>query len=247
MTAGKVFCITGIDTDIGKTIVTGVVGRFLAARGLRVITQKIVQTGCRGMSEDILKHRQIMGCGILEEDRLGLTCPYVFSTPCSPHLAARLEGRTVEPEVIAKATEVLQSCYDVVLLEGAGGLLVPLDEEMTFLDYLEKKAYPLILVSSPRLGSINHTLSAMEIVKGRGLQLCGIVYNRFLETDSRITEDSAEIFAGYLRRYGFPECLVHFGRISEKSAEQDIPDFSGLFAEVCLDDRRSTNMNKAKG
>lgn len=236
MTVGKVFCITGIDTDIGKTIVTGLIGRFLAARGLRVITQKIVQTGCRGISEDILKHRQIMGCGILEEDRLGLTCPYVFSTPCSPHLAARLEGRTVEPEVIAKATEALQSCYDVVLLEGAGGLLVPLDEEMTFLDYLEKKVYPLILVSSPRLGSINHTLSAMEIVKGRGLKIRGIVYNRFLETDNRIAEDSAEIFAEYLRRYGFPECLVHFGRISEKSVELDIPDFSGLFAEVCLDD-----------
>jgi len=247
MAVGKVFCITGIDTDIGKTFVTGLLGRFLAARGLRIITQKVVQTGCHGISEDILKHRQIMGCGVLEEDRLGLTCPYVFTTPCSPHLAARLEGKTVIPEVIAKATEVLQSRYDVVLLEGAGGLLVPLDEGMTFLDYLEKKGYPLILVSSPRLGSINHTLSAMEIVKGRGLHLCGIVYNRFLEIDSRITEDSAEIFVEYQRKYGFPERLVHFGRISEKLTEQDSPDFSGLFAELKLNDSRNTNMNKAKG
>jgi dethiobiotin synthetase len=247
MATGKVFCITGIDTDIGKTIVTGILGRFLAARGLRVITQKVVQTGCRGMSEDILKHRQIMGCGVLEEDRLGLTCPYVFSTPCSPHLAARLEGKTIEPEVIARATEILQSRYDVVLLEGAGGLLVPLNEGVTFLDYLEKKEYPLILVSSPRLGSINHTLSTMEIVKGRGLHLCGIVYNRFLETDYRITEDSAEVFIRFLRNHGLPECLVDFGRISEKIAEQDIPDFSGLFAGETMDDSHNANMNKAKG
>ena len=247
MTTGKVFCITGIDTDIGKTVATGLLGRFLIAKGLRVITQKIVQTGCCGLSEDILKHRQIMGCGVLEEDRQGSTCPYVFATPCSPHLAARLEGKTVMPWVIERATDVLRSRYDVVLLEGAGGLLVPLNEEMTLLDYLEKKGYPIILVSSPRLGSINHTLSAIEIVKGRGLHLCGIVYNHFLETDNRITEDSAEIFARYLHNYGFPECLVHFGKISEKLAEQDIPDFSGLFAGLHLDDSRYTNMNKAKG
>ena len=236
MADGKVFCITGIDTDIGKTVVTGLIGRYLAGRGLLVISQKVVQTGCTGMSEDILRHRQIMGSEILAEDRQGLTCPYVFSTPCSPHLAARLEGKKIELEVIERATDKLRSIYDVVLLEGAGGLLVPLNEDATFLDYLEMKKYPLILVSSPRLGSINHTLSALEIVRNRGMQLCGIVYNRFQEADQRITEDSAEVFSRYLVKYGFSNCLITFDRWPGDMAKEQMPDFSRLFQEQFLTD-----------
>ncbi len=236
MANGKVFCITGIDTDIGKTVVTGLIGRYLVGRGLRVISQKVVQTGCTGMSEDILRHRQIMGSEIFAEDRHGLTCPYVFSTPCSPHLAARLEGRKIEHEVIGRATDKLRSTYDVVLLEGAGGLLVPLTEDTTFLDYLEKRGYPLILVSSPRLGSINHTLSALEVVRNRGMHLCGIVYNRFQETDRRISEDSAEVFSRSLKKYGFPDCVIPVDRHSEDMPVEQIPDFSRLFQERLLAD-----------
>lgn len=231
MAKGKVFCITGIDTDIGKTVATGLIGRYLVDQGRRVITQKAVQTGCRGMSEDILRHRQLMGNGILEEDRQGLTCPYVFATPCSPHLAASLEGKVIDPEEIDRATEMLRAHYDVVLLEGAGGLLVPLTEDTTFLDYLEKRMYPLILVSSPRLGSINHTLSALEILKGRGMHLCGIVYNCFQESDERISEDSAAVFLRSLKELGFPECLIRLERHSVISKLERLPDFSGFFPD----------------
>ncbi len=231
MPEAEVLCITGIDTDIGKTVVTGLIGAWLVGRGLRVISQKVVQTGCTGMSEDILRHRQIMDCGILEEDRQGLTCPYVFSTPCSPHLAARLEGKMIETGLIDRATERLCSNHDIVLLEGAGGLLVPLNEDMTFLDYLEAKGYPLILVSSPRLGSINHTLSALELVWRRGMRLLGIVYNLFQETDQRITKDSAEVFSRALRKYGFPDCLVPLGRQSEQTTEKSA-DFSRLLQGI---------------
>lgn len=229
MANGKVFCITGIDTDIGKTVVTGLIGRYLVGLGMRVISQKIVQTGCTGMSEDIVRHRQIMGSAILDEDRQGLTCPYVFSTPCSPHLAARLAGRKIEPEVIGQATDKLRSTYDVVLLEGAGGLLVPLNEDSTLLDYLELKGYPLILVSTPRLGSINHTLLALEVVRTRGMDLCGIVYNRFQETDRRIAEDSAEVFSRYLKKYDFPDRVIPIDRYSIDAPVAQALDFSKLF------------------
>ena len=234
MPDGKVFCITGIDTDIGKTVVTGLIGRYLTGLGLRVISQKVVQTGCTGMSEDILRHRQIMESGVLDEDRQGLTCPYVFSTPCSPHLAARLEGRKIELGVIDRATDRLRSTYDVVLLEGAGGLLVPLNEDTTFLDYLEAKGYPLILVSSPRLGSINHTLSALEVLCRRDMQVLGIVYNRFHETDRRISKDSADVFSRYLMKYGYPDCVIPLDRQSEDAAEKQNADFSRLFQEKLL-------------
>jgi dethiobiotin synthetase len=203
-----VTCISGIDTDIGKSVATGLMARSLSALGYSVITQKLVQTGCHGVAEDILCHRQLMGIDLLPEDLSRLTCPYVFSKSCSPHLAAELEGMTIDLERITRATEKLAAGFDHVLLEGAGGLLVPLTPDLTFLDYLQTQAYPLILVTSPRLGSINHTLSALELARGRGIAVKGIVYNCHGVVDAEISRDSRQLFVNFLEFYGFPACIV---------------------------------------
>lgn len=201
-------CVSGIDTDIGKSVATGLMARSLLAQGCSVITQKVVQSGCFGIAEDIIRHRQLMGVDLFPEDKNGLSCPYVFARACSPHLAAELEGKTIDPEEIERSTKTLAARFDHVLLEGAGGLLVPLTREITFLDYLEKMGYPLILVSSPRLGSINHTLAALELAQGRGIEVKGIVYNCFLESDADIRNDSRNIFLESLAKYGFPPTVV---------------------------------------
>lgn len=216
---GQVTCISGIDTDIGKTVATGLMAKTLMARGDSVITQKVVQTGCSGIAEDILRHRELMGVELFPEDRSGVTCPYVFAKACSPHLAAELEGKNIDLQEIENSTNMLTASFDHVLLEGAGGLLVPLTREITFLDYLEKNAYPLILVSSPRLGSINHTLAALELAQGRGIEVRGIVYNCSLVSDSEIQRDSRDIFLKYLGKYGFPACVVDM-EVAESYFEQ---------------------------
>ena len=203
MTTSRVFCISGIDTDIGKTIATGILGRYYLEKGVRTITQKIVQTGCTGLSEDIIRHRQIMQIELQPVDLKGLTCPYVFPVPCSPHLAAKLENRTIDCNVIRRATASLLDQFELVLLEGAGGLFVPLNEEETFIDFLQVEQYPLILVSSSRLGSINHTLSALEVARIRNIEVAAILYNRFTATDSRIEQDSKEVFGRYMQKNGF--------------------------------------------
>ncbi len=225
----SVIAITGIDTDIGKTVATGLLGRYLLGQGKRVITQKLVQTGCVGLAEDILVHRRLMGQELLPEDRQGLTCPYVFAKPCSPHLAASLAGQEIDPEVIRQATRILAARYDLVLLEGAGGLHVPLTAELTFLDYLEQEACPLIVVSTPRLGSINHTLSVLELARNRGLTVLGILYNRYQESDPVIAEDAAQVFSRYLRRYGHHDCVVDLFAVEEYSRQKRGLDFSPLF------------------
>lgn len=225
----SVIAITGIDTDIGKTVATGLLGRYLLGQGKRVITQKLVQTGCVGLAEDILVHRRLMGQDIQPEDQQGLTCPYVFARPCSPHLAASLAGQEIDPALIRQATRVLVARYDLVLLEGAGGLLVPLTAELTFLDYLEQEACPLIVVSTPRLGSINHTLSILELARNRGLTVLGIFYNRYAESDPVIAEDSAQVFSRYLRRYGHHDCVVDLFAVEEYNRQQRSLDFSSLF------------------
>ena len=101
---GKVIFITGIDTNIGKTFATGLLARALARKGERVITQKMVQTGCEQVSEDIEMHRKLQGIPFTEEDREGLTCPYIFSYPCSPHMAAERDGRELDMAVVTAAT-----------------------------------------------------------------------------------------------------------------------------------------------
>jgi dethiobiotin synthetase len=240
-----VFCITGIDTDIGKTIATGLLGRYLRQKGLFVITQKIVQTGCSGMSDDIVRHRQLMGMDLQDVDHSGLTCPYLFPEACSPHLAASLAGREIDCTVITEATAALCREFDTVLLEGVGGLLVPLNTELTLLDYLEQRGYPLILVSSPRLGSINHTLASLELAKVRGLQVLGILYNRFIESDQRIAEDSARVFARYLRRYGYNDCVIDFSGEREYGVRQ-LPAFNQLFQKELSQQHREDDATGKK-
>src|SRR5690606_14474160 len=118
-----------------------------------VITQKLVQTGCVGASDDILLHRRIMGCGLFDEDRDGHTMPALYAYPASPHLAARLEGRSLDLEAIDRATAHLCERYETVLVEGAGGLMVPLTEQLLTIDYVARRGWPLLLVTSGRLGS----------------------------------------------------------------------------------------------
>jgi dethiobiotin synthetase len=225
-----VVAITGIDTNIGKSVATGLLGRYLLGQGVRVITQKLVQTGCTGPAEDILAHRHLMGQELQRVDLQGLTCPYVFAKPCSPHLAASLAGQVIDLEVLRQATRSVAAQYELVLLEGAGGLQVPLTQELTLLDYLEQEGYPLIVVSSPRLGSINHTLSALELASNRGLRVLGIIYNRYQESDPVIAKDSAQVFLRSLRRYGHHECVVDMLAVEEYSQQRAL-DFSSLFQD----------------
>jgi dethiobiotin synthetase len=224
-----VIAITGIDTNIGKTVVTGLLARFLLEQGRRVITQKVAQTGCSGFSEDIATHRQLMGLSLLAEDQQGLTCPYTFPRPCSPHLAAALAGRQIDPHIIRQATHALTSRYEMALLEGAGGLLVPLTEDFLFLDYLEQEGLPLIVVSSPRLGSINHTLAALELARNRGLTVLGIAYNRYQENDPVIANDSARLFLRALHRYGHHPCVLDIFAAQDYLQRRRPLDFSPLF------------------
>ena len=179
----NVYFVSGIDTNIGKSYATGYIARTWNSEGRRTITQKLIQTGNTGMSEDIELHRRIMGCGLLPEDREGLTMPEIFSYPCSPHLAAEIDGRPIDLAGIERATVELSRRYDAVLLEGAGGLMVPLTRQLLTIDYIARKGYPLIYVTSGRLGSINHFLLGLEAIRARRIRLHTVAYNLFPRDD----------------------------------------------------------------
>lgn len=223
---GKVLFITGIDTNIGKTYATGILALVLAKEGRKVITQKMIQTGCTDVSEDIEMHRRLQNIPFTEEDRAGLTCPYIFTYPCSPHMAARRDGRTIDPAAITAATCQLRDKYEYVLLEGAGGLMVPNDLHSLTIDYVKEQNYPVVLVTSGKLGSINHTLLSLFACKQYGIRVAALVYNLYPETDKLIADNTMAYLTHYLTK-NFPD-TTFIPLPKYKEGEEINLDLSGL-------------------
>ena len=204
---GSVYFISGIDTGIGKTYTTGYLAKLWNAQGKKTITQKLIQTGNVDISEDIEQHREIMGMGWFPEDETKLTMPEIFTYPASPHLATKIDDREIDFQKIENATAQLAEKYEVVLLEGAGGLMVPLTTELLTIDYVAEKKLPVILVTSGRLGSINHTILSLEALKSRGLELYALAYNlKDQSQDALISKDTADYLKTYLAKH-FPNSI----------------------------------------
>lgn len=203
----KALFVSGVDTDCGKTYVTAHLAAHLFHRGVRVVTQKPVQTGCDTASDDLVAHRQVMGTAMLPEDRERRTCTYLFQRPCSPHLAARLEGATIDPGRIDQDTAYLTQRYDCVLIEGAGGLFVPLTEELMTIDYVASRRLPLLLVATSHLGGINQALLSVEACHHHGVDLRWLVFNRFASDPQDLADDALEQISRHSRQL-FPGLAV---------------------------------------
>lgn len=204
--SNRTYFVTGIDTDCGKTIATGYIAYLLRQEGVDCITQKLIQTGNTGISEDILLHRRIEKRPLQEVDKDGSTCPLVYSYPCSPHMAIAIDGRVPDYEKATMATHSLLTKYEKVLIEGAGGLMVPLTETYLTRDYIRDEGLPLILVATAKLGSINHTLLSMEVIRHSGITLAAVVYNSGVYTDPKITQETERYLRVVQKRY-FPESV----------------------------------------
>lgn len=202
----QAYFISGIDTDAGKTYVTAYIARCLMQRGQRVITQKFIQTGCTEFSEDIEVHRRLMGTGMLPEDLDHTTAPVIFTYPASAQLAARIDGREIDLQAIDSATGRLLSLYDTVLIEGAGGLAVPITDDFLTIDYIASRRLPLILVTNGILGSISHTVLSLQAVAAHGIPLAAVVYNTHFDTDAVIAADTRGFIERYVARH-FPEAV----------------------------------------
>lgn len=172
------FFITGTDTEVGKTHVTCLLLKQYAEQGLKVIGMKPIAAGCElvdgeWVNEDVQK--LIASSNV--KAPLNLINPYCFKEPIAPHLAAEKAGVTIEIDTIVNAFKQLQTMADVVIVEGAGGFLVPLNAKANMADLAIALGLPTILVVGLRLGCINHSLLTAEAIKGRGLVLNAWVAN----------------------------------------------------------------------
>jgi dethiobiotin synthase len=178
---GRGIFITGTGTDVGKTAITAGLLRGLRAQGLDAVSMKPVQTGAHRdggvwRSPDLDVHCRAAG---LEPDaeEYSRMAPYCYEPACSPHLAARLIGRLPDINHIADCAEQLLARHDALLVEGAGGLMVPLDEKHLLIDLVERLRYPVVVVALAGLGTINHTLLTIEALQRRNLPVLGVVFN----------------------------------------------------------------------
>ena len=171
--------ITGTDTGVGKTLVTGGLAALLQERGIDVGVMKPVESGCRRengslVPEDALFLKEMSGC----QDELQLINPYALEHPLAPALAAELEGVDIRLEVIREAYLILASRHELVLVEGAGGMLVPIAAHYFMADLArELGGLPLLVVARALLGTINHTLLTLYYARREGTEVLGIVMN----------------------------------------------------------------------
>ena len=227
--------ITGTDTSIGKTVVAASLLAAARARGVHAAPMKPVQTGCTGRSNSRNRSPRLRAPDLdfclaaadlnpAPEEQHWM-CPYRFIPASSPHLAARLRGLHILKETIKTNFRKILTKYDAVVVEGAGGVLVPIDEKNTMLDVMKALRLPVLLVARAGLGTINHTLLSLAELRRAKIVVLGVVLvnsrpgkKGFIERDNSRTIEKlgrVRILASvpYLKRLTRRTLAVHGDRI----------------------------------
>jgi dethiobiotin synthetase len=181
--------VTGTGTEVGKTVVAAAIARTLAAEGKRVAVFKPAVTGLDEEGEtDHALLRRASGSRQSDEE----IAPYRYGPPASPHLAAALAGEEIDPERLRQVGRGATESADAIVCEGVGGLLVPLTPNYLVRDLAADLAYPLVIVASPGLGTINHTLLTLESARAAKLEVAAVVLNPWPEEPSEIERSNRE-------------------------------------------------------
>jgi len=200
--------ITGTDTGVGKTVVSACLLRLLRREGLDAVPMKPVQTGATE-APDGARAPDLEFClaaaGISPPpDERALMAPFLYMPACSPHLAARLAGDYPDVVRIERAADALLAHHDALVVEGAGGVMAPLNEAETMLDLMRVLKLPVLLVARAGLGTINHTLLSLMPLRMAGLHVVGVLFNADRPSDA----ESAFIAADN------PDAVRQFGRVN---------------------------------
>lgn len=235
------YFITGTDTDVGKTVITAGLLRMLRGRGLDAATMKPVQTGAesvngRMVAPDLAVHHRAAEWTPPDDD-VALMAPYLYEPACSPHLAGRMAGSYPEIGRIVDAASELSERYAPLLIEGAGGVYAPVDEEKTMLDLMQTLGLPVILVAHRGLGTINHTLLSLEALRGAGLRVAGVVLNETQDVEPDfIRADNPDAIArlGRAPILGNIDCLRDWETNPDAAWQRFAEGFTGF--ETLLED-----------
>lgn len=171
--------ITGTDTGVGKTIVAATLARLLRLRGINVGVMKPVTSGCREVKGRLVSDDELLLCRAA-----GLACsddsaPYLLREPLAPAEAAKLDGVRIDFAHLRECYNRLAAVHDAVIVEGAGGLMVPLAGGLLTADLIRELDLPLLVVARPNLGTINHTVLTCFAARQMDLNVAGVIINNF--------------------------------------------------------------------
>ena len=219
--------VTGTDTGIGKTLVAGGIARILKDRGLTVGVFKPVASGCNYEAEGLVNGDAhfLRNCSHCDFE-LSVISPVGYVTPAAPAVCEQIENRAVDFGRIAEAYRKICNVSDIVIVEGIGGVRVPISEGVDVLDMARAFDMPVVIVTRPDLGTINHTLLTIDAVRGAGLQVAGVVISGYDAINASIAEETV---ADVIAEWGDVEVLsivpldeesnVEDGRLGELAVE----------------------------
>ena len=184
--------VTGTGTEVGKTVVAAAIARTLAASGRTVAVFKPAVTGLEEEGEpDHELLRRAAGSHQTDEE----ISPYRYEPPASPHLAAELAGAAIDPERLREAARAAAAGADDIVCEGVGGLLVPLSRGYLVRDLALDLGLPIVVVASPGLGTINHTLLTVEAARSAGLEVASVVLTPWPADPTPVERSNRETLA----------------------------------------------------
>lgn len=166
----KAIFITGTDTEVGKTYVTCLIARELKRNGIGVGVFKPIATGSRSDARVLKKYSGM-------EEPIEVINPVFYKKPLAPYVAKEFEGKSFRVSEIDLIFQRLKKKYEIVLVEGVGGILVPVTKKLWVIDLPSRWKIPVLIVGRPGLGTINHTLLTIEVLRRKGVKILGFVFN----------------------------------------------------------------------
>jgi dethiobiotin synthetase len=223
--------ITGTDTGVGKTIVAAVLARLLRMRGLSVGVMKPVTSGCREedgrlVSDDVFLLCQAAGVECSDD-----MAPYLLREPVAPAEAAKIDGVMIDFSFIQRAFDNLAELHDYVIVEGVGGLMVPLAGGLLVADLARQLDLPLLVVARPALGTINHTVLTCFAAQQMELKIAGVVINNYPDSPD-LAERSAPHHIGSLCGTAILGIWPHRDDVDEMELVEGLADWLDGQAET---------------
>ncbi|UCH80420.1 MAG: dethiobiotin synthase [Nitrospiraceae bacterium] len=216
----KGFFITGTDTGVGKTFVATGLIKALKTRGLVVCPMKPAETGCRVRQGQLFPQDTITlikASGV--DEPIDAINPYRMKNPLAPAVAAEKEGIIVKKKVILNAYKKLSHNYELIIAEGAGGIMVPLYKRYLFLDLVSDLDIPLLIIAHPGLGTINHSLLTLNAARKRGIRIMGLIFNHVKKTITDISIKSNPEVIARIGKVPVIGIVPHISRHNKKTEE----------------------------
>ena len=209
--------ITGTDTNVGKTVVTAGVAAVMQGLGYNIGVYKPVQSGAVKI-DGVLQSPDLNFIASIDSN-IKVKCSYKLELPAAPIIAAQSEGIRIQTEVLLSDYTKLRAKTDLVMVEGAGGLLVPLAKGMLISDLVKLMKLPLVIVARPDLGTINHTLLTIGIAKTMGIEVRGVIINNYPVNTDDIAIKTAPALIKELGKVEILGILPHLPNVSVNSEE----------------------------